>query len=151
MAAVSERPSAEDLAEVYVLLDEAIGFTRADKGHVQWYDRSNQTLKIIAYRGLGHAFLSHFKQVKAYDGSAVGRAFGSGAKTIIGDVELDKGYAPHLEVARSEKFRSVISIPLISDGATLGILSFHYHEPRWNWDTEKLPPIVSSLVGLLEK
>jgi GAF domain-containing protein len=146
-----ENLRAEDLAEVQVLLDEAISLAGTAKGVVQQYDPVTQTLKIIAYRGFGYPFLAHFKEVRAYDGSNCGGALATGQTSIIANVELDKGFAPHLHVAESEKFRSVISLPLKSGATILGVLSCHYHEPRWNWDVKKMQPIVNSLVAILKK
>jgi GAF domain-containing protein len=133
-----------------LLLEEAIKILNADKGNIQYYHSKSKSLRIAVYKEYGEEFLEHFKNVKAYDGSVCSRAFTQGTPQISGDVELDSHFTPHLPIARKENFRSVMSLPLVDEGRILGMISLHYHLPRWNWDVHKLNVIVPQLISILK-
>jgi hypothetical protein len=137
-------------ASLQSLLEEAIRSANADKGNIQYYDTNSQSLRIAVHKGYSEMFLEHFKEVKSYDGSICSRAFTQGTPQVSGDVELDPDFTPHIPVARKENFRSVISIPLIDEGRILGMISLHYHLPRWNWDVHKLNTIIPPLISILK-
>jgi GAF domain-containing protein len=129
---------------------KAIKMDNALKGNIQLYDEKDQTLKIIAEHGFGPAFLNHFKIVRAFDSSACGRAIGIGTPVVISDVELDKGFKPHLKVAREEGFRAVKSIPLISSNDKYaGVLSTHFKEATWSWEIKKLNHLSKELADFI--
>jgi GAF domain-containing protein len=137
-------------ASLQSLLQEAIKSANADKGNIQYYDTINQSLRIAVHQGYSEAFLEHFKEVKRYDGSICSRAFAQGTPQVSGDVELDIDFTPHIPIAQIENFRSVISVPIMDEGKILGILSLHYHLPRWNWDIHKVNTIVPQLISILK-
>src|SRR5688572_27118166 len=112
-------------------------------GNIQLLDPESNNLYIVAQVGFKDDFLKHFEIVKAFDNSACGRAFGISTPIIINDVTLDKAFAPHLKIAKSAGLRAVKSVPLItSDNKGLGVISTHFREPKYNWDTNKLNSII---------
>ena len=139
-----------DFGSLQPLLEEAIKGANADKGNVQYYDSKSQSLRIAVHKGYTQAFLEHFKEVRDYDGSICSRAFTQGTPQVSGDVELDYDFAPHRDIARKENFRSVISVPLMAEGKILGMLSLHYHLPRWNWDIHELNSIIPQMISILK-
>lgn len=116
-------------------LEQAIQFEEADMGNIQLFDPEKKVLEIVAHKGFKSDFLTHFKEVKAFDTSVCGRAMGMGAPLIVGDVTLDESFAPHRAIAQSAGFRSVKSVPIVTaDHLFIGMISFHCHRPRWSWN-----------------
>lgn len=134
------------------LLDAAIELDRAVKGNIQVLDPATQTLRIEVSRGFDEAFLSHFRSVKAFDASACGRAFGTGACIMIPDVLRDEAFAPHRAIASSNGFRSVKSLPVAAtDGRLLGVLSTHNPQVRWDWERENTRHVAAKIAAVLEE
>ncbi len=115
------------------MLKTAIELLGADRGNVQLYDARREVLSIEAHQGFGKDFLEFFREVKAADDSACGRALRSRQRVVIPDIELDAGFAPFLEAARNAGYRAVVATPLLGgDGNALGIISAHFksvHHP----------------------
>ncbi len=55
----------------------------------------------------------------------VGNAFRAGEITLVGDVETDPSFAPWREHALRHGFRSMVTLPLWSDGEVVGVLSIY--------------------------
>lgn len=62
------------------------------------------------------------------DGSATARCLRSGHAVRIEDVQADRGYDPDL-VSNIDGYRSVLSVPLIRDGETIGVISMGSRKP----------------------
>ena len=119
---------AEGLEEMLRAVLELLG---ADKGNVQLLEADREALRIVAQRGFEQDYLDQFRSVTATGGSACGRAFRSGQRSIIEDVERDAAYAPFVDAARKAGYRSVLSTPLIrADGETIGMITAHFREPH---------------------
>ena len=87
------------------------------------------SLRIAAQYGFGAEFLDYFAVVDD-DRSACGKAARDRAQTVIADVNLDEGFAPHRDIAAASAFRAVQSTPLIGrTGRLLGVVSTHYPRP----------------------
>jgi GAF domain-containing protein len=74
-------PPAEDADLVSLLeqvLDAAIKLQGAEFGDIELYDVDKRTLRIVAHRGVGQAFLEHFGCTEANDPSACGIAMSAG-------------------------------------------------------------------------
>ena len=111
------------------MLHATIELLGADKGNVQMVSQDG-TLSIVAQQGFEEEFLEFFREVRVDDDSCCGRAFRSGRRSVISDVESDPLFAPYREVARQAGYRAVQSTPLVSrTGEVLGILSTHWHNP----------------------
>jgi hypothetical protein len=140
-------PQAARLAQ---LLAEAIALDRAAKGNIQALDQASGVLKIVAHHGFNKAFLRHFENVKPFDSSACGRAFGAQRCIMIPDVLMDRAFAPHREIAASNGFRSVKSIPVVApDGRFHGVLSTHSPGVRWDWELDSTHHIAAEIAALL--
>ena len=110
-------------------LHGALSLLHADRGNVQIRDPATGSLRIVAQHGFDAAFLDYFAVV-ADDGSACGRAAAQRTQTVIVDVSIDPGFAPHREIAAAAGFRAVQSTPLTDYGdRVLGMLSIHYPRP----------------------
>ena len=113
------------------ILDTALTKYETDLGNIQLADPESGALAIVAQRGLGLDFLSHFRTVRSEDGSACGRAMRSRESVLIKDVMVDPLFAMHRDIAVSAGFRAVQSAPLINRAGTpLGVLSVHFRGPR---------------------
>ena len=110
-------------------LHGALSLLHADRGNVQIRDPATGSLRIVAQHGFDAAFLDYFAVV-ADDGSACGRAAAQRTQTVIVDVSIDPGFAPHREIAAASGFRAVQSTPLTNDAdRVLGVVSIHYPHP----------------------
>ena len=112
------------------ILEGALILAAADRGNVQILDPATGSLRIAAQCGFDAEFLEYFAVVD--DGrSACGRAAKERTQTVIVDVDIDAGFAPHRDIAAAAAFRAVQSTPLIDpDGRLLGVVSTHYPRPH---------------------
>jgi hypothetical protein len=140
----------EVLQKLSTLLQRAILLDGADFGNIQLYDLSDEILRIIVQKGFREDFLRHFEIVRAFDSSACGRAGAIGSPVVISDVNVDIGFLPHLAVAKSAGFRAVKSIPLHTRSKEyVGVLSTHFKNPQWSWDTQKTLCVCADVAQLL--
>jgi hypothetical protein len=101
-----------------------------DLGNIQLLQRDGR-LNIITQRGFGLDFLDYFQSVPAAGSTACARALDTRFPVSVPDVLLDPAFAPHRKMAAGAGFRAVHSVPLIdSRGATRGVLSTHFRNPR---------------------
>jgi PAS domain S-box-containing protein len=113
------------------MLRAVIALLGADKGNVQLLDPAAGVLSIAAQQGFDPEYLELFREVRAGDNSACGRALRSRERVIIEDVEQDESYRPYLPFARAAGYRTVVSTPLIGfDGTVLGAITTHTCEIR---------------------
>ena len=111
------------------ILEGALTLAGANRGNVQVLDPATGSLRIAAQCGFGAEFLEYFAVVDD-DRSACGRAAREQAQTVIVDVDIDAGFAPHRDIAAAAAFRAVQSTPLIEPtGRLLGVVSVHYPRP----------------------
>jgi hypothetical protein len=110
-------------------LDVALSLSGADRGNIQLMNPATGSLRIVAHYGFGAEFLDYFAVVDD-DGAACGRAARNIAQTVIADVSLDPGFAPHRGIAAASGFRAVQSTPLVDlAGRLVGMVSTHYPRP----------------------
>ena len=108
-------------------------------GNIQLMDPSARYLTIAAQCGFNDEFLNFFRRVRAFDGSACGRAIRMRRPIVIGDVLVDSEFAPCRGIALKAGFRAVQSFPLVSsEGSLLGVLSTHFSTTRRPVDSEML-------------
>ncbi|MES2565558.1 MAG: GAF domain-containing protein [Bacteroidota bacterium] len=136
------------------LLQKIVTSEHASKGNIQLYDPSLNGLKIVAQVGFEESFLKHFSVVKPFDTSTCGRAFGIGSTVVINDIETDIGYEANRPAAKEAGYRAVKSVPVFNNRQKcIGMISTHYAEPNWNWDTHSLldflPEVTLELEALL--
>lgn len=131
------------------ILEEAIHLDKADMGLIQLFDLKKEILRVIAQKGFKKDFLELFKTVRAFDPSAYGRALGLRSPITISDVTLDIALAPFIKIIRAAGFRAVKSIPVITKcNELIGVISTHFKEPKWQWDTDTLCGPVEKLIEL---
>lgn len=108
------------------VLDATIALQNADLGCVQLYNPRNQTLEIVAHRGLRPESLDILRSVHD-DGSICGRALLRRERVIVEDVLSDPGFEPDRTMAISAGYRAVQSTPLFGrSGEPLGIISTYF-------------------------
>jgi GAF domain-containing protein len=108
-----------------VALHDVIALHGAERGDIQLL-AADGALLIVAQHNLPEAFLLAFGRVSAGSGAVCERALASGDLVFVQDVADDPVFAPHLGLAHSVPFRSVLSLPLIpSASRCIGVLSVH--------------------------
>lgn len=132
--AAHDRTFAEALT---ILLRDMVRRCHADLGNIQLYEAESRRLHIAAQLNFRKAFLEHFAEVEAGDGSVCGTALETREPVWVEDVEAEPSFAPHLAVTRESEVRAVVSLPLMWDGGQLlGMVSLHFHQPR-TWTEEE--------------
>jgi PAS domain S-box-containing protein len=113
------------------LLEAAMKLQGADFGDIELYDPDRRTLRIVAHRGVGEAFLEHFGCIDANDPSGCDTAMQAGHRVVIEDIREHAAYAPHLAVAAATGYRGVSCTPLKErdTGLPLGMLTTLFRKP----------------------
>jgi GAF domain-containing protein len=123
------QPLSDARAALGECLEDALSMLQADRGNIQIVDPASGSLRIAAQAGFSDEFLEYFAVVND-DGSACGRAARQLEQTVIADVNTDRRFAPHREIAAASRFRAVQSTPLVDlHGHLVGVLSTHYSCP----------------------
>ncbi len=123
--------SAELVTALNEILDATILLMDGDLGNIQLYDPERNTLEIVAQRGFSAEFIKALGTVSIDDETAGARCLRNRKRIVIRDVNADAAYAPYRKLAALAGYRAVQSTPLIGrDGAFLGALLTHLHEPR---------------------
>lgn len=112
------------------ILDDAIAVDDAALGNIQLMNARLGALEIVAQRGFGAPFLNLFRTVRPDEPSACGRAFSSGRRVTIFDVDRDRPYIPYRSIAAQAGFRAVQSTPILLHGEAVGVLSTHFAQPH---------------------
>jgi hypothetical protein len=138
--------------EIVELLGRVMASDEADYCTFQIYDEENEILHLIAQVGFDDEFIQYFKEVIPFDGSACGRAIGSGIPIVICDIHEDEAFIPHMEIVKASNFRAVKCLPIITtSNRKVGVISTHYRDPKWTWNLNSLNGITEELAVILEK
>jgi PAS domain S-box-containing protein len=119
-------------------IDAAIAIVGADKGNIQTFDASSNSLIIAAHRGFAEPFLTFFKHVRD-DAAACAAAMRGKTQVIVEDVLESDIFAREKAqaVLISAGVRAVVSTPLLSsNGILMGMISTHYATPHRPTDRE---------------
>jgi GAF domain-containing protein len=109
-------------------LEGAMSLMGADRGNIQLVGPADAELRIVAHHGFSDEFLEYFAVVS--EGSVCTRAARSRAQMVVVDVDEDREFAPHRDIAAASGFRAVQSTPLTdTTGGLVGVLSTHYPHP----------------------
>ncbi|WP_196419060.1 GAF domain-containing protein [Actinoplanes aureus] len=121
----------EPAAIMSATLEAALALSPARMGNIQLYDAAAGGLRIVTQYGFGRDFLDFFALVDDRR-SACGVALADARTVQVHDVERSElfGRGPARDVVLAAGVRAVRSIPLVSDGVQLGVLSVHYHKPH---------------------
>ena len=145
------KPVERITTNLLAFLELIISSEKADKGNIQLYDRASGELRIVAQKGFDEAFLNHFMAVRPFDSSACGRAYGIGSTVIINDTEADAGFKSNRSAARKAGFRAVKSVPVFGKNQKcIGVISTHFKECKWSWETHGLVNILPKIAAELE-
>ncbi|HYP25300.1 MAG TPA: ATP-binding protein [Blastocatellia bacterium] len=110
-----------DLDETLDAITEAATtICRAEHAAISCFDSSGD-LSIIRQRGLSEEYMSR-RRVKA-DDPWLSSVIASKRPIIIEDVDELGDISPNYEAWKREGIRSVVSLPLVSEGAILGVIS----------------------------
>jgi two-component sensor histidine kinase len=112
-----------------LILDSAIELQGADFGTLQVYTPKERMFEIARHRGFNEDFVAAFHRVSADVDCLCGRVLRAKSPMVVPDVELDPEFEPYLPLLRDAGYRAVQSIPMLSGGQLLGVLSTHLREP----------------------
>src|ERR1041384_2001349 len=116
-----------------LILDGSMEILGATMGDVQIYDAPNQTMKVVAHRGMRQDHVDCLQQLALDHDSPCARARKSGSRVIVEDVESDSESQHHRSVAAAAGYRGMQCTPLLSrDGELLGVVSTQFpkrHRP----------------------
>jgi two-component sensor histidine kinase len=119
-------------------MDAAIALVGADKGNIQLFEPTSNSLIIAAHRGFAEPFLTFFKHVRD-DAAACAAAMRSKNQVIVEDVLESEIFVEDgsRTILISAGVRAVVSTPLLSSNGTLmGMISTHYTTPHRPTDRE---------------
>ncbi len=109
------------------VLADAAALQGAEFGTVQLPTEDDGVLLIVAQIGFKAPFLEAFKEVRATDGCACGRALRTRKPVIISDIHADEEFLPFVKIAASAGYRAVETTPLFTDaGVFVGVVSTHF-------------------------
>ena len=102
----------------------------ASQGLISIYDSSRDVLTVSASVGISPRTLEEIRERRGGEG-VCGLVCVDKVRVVIEDTERDPRVADALSLLRRENIRAVHSTPLIArDGAVLGALTVHLHEPH---------------------
>ncbi len=113
------KPDLEPLFET--LLESAIRLCGATRGHVYQYD--GEFLRYAASSGAAPGFREYLQEnpLRSGRGSMAGRAALDLRVCHVHDILLEADYERH-ELIRHQPFRSGLAVPMLRDGALLGVI-----------------------------
>ena len=116
------RSSFDLTAVLQTVIERAAALTGAEHGNIAV--REGGAYRVLAVVGLSdeYAQLARGRLYAAERGSIIGRALLEGRTVHIGDVTADPEYALH-DLQRAGGYRTVLGVPLISDGDAIGALA----------------------------
>ncbi len=137
------------------ILSAAITITRADKGIIQLLEVATASLRIAAQQGFAAPSISFFTSTSG-NGSAWGAPLQQLRRVIVEDVLNSDTFLgqPFQKVLLDEKVLAVTFTPLVGgDGAILGLISVHFHEPRrpGAWELHFLDLLLRQAADYLER
>ncbi len=108
------------------VLADAAALQGAEFGTVQ-LPTDDGVLLLVEQIGFKAPFLHAFKEVRATDGCACGRALRTRNPVVIPDIRADEEFLPFLKIAEAAGYRAVETTPLFTDaGVLVGVVSTHF-------------------------
>jgi two-component system NtrC family sensor kinase len=110
-----------------IALDKAMEVSKADKGVIHLLDAANQELVLHIHQGLSSEYLRAYERLKVGEHVAGGTAQ-TGQPVIIEDSTTDPQATP--EVVKTERYRSLICLPLRARQDILGTIAMLSANPK---------------------
>jgi signal transduction histidine kinase/ActR/RegA family two-component response regulator len=101
------------------IIDAALSVCRADRAAISYINKEGE-LSIMRQRGLSNGYLKR-RRLSRLD-PAVAKIIATREPVIIEDVERQKGVSPNYDAWKSEGIRSIVTLPLVSEGEVLGVI-----------------------------
>jgi two-component system NtrC family sensor kinase len=108
-------------------LDAVMEVSEAEKGLIHLLDAENQELVLRTQRGLSPGYLRAHSHLKLGE-QVMGKTAASGEPSVIADSSTDALAMP--EAVDTEEYRSLLCLPLLARGQTLGTIAVLSGEPR---------------------
>ena len=102
------------------IIEAAITICRADRAAISYFDEAGE-LRIMRQQGLSADYMSHRRLTRS--DPSIARMIASGEPTIIQDIENLKNRSPNYDNWKRAGIRSIVTLPLISDGEVFGAVS----------------------------
>jgi signal transduction histidine kinase/ActR/RegA family two-component response regulator len=115
------------------IIDAAMTICRADYAAISSMDESGQ-LELVRHRGLSDEYISQRKLTR-FEPSVAGM-LSDHRPVIIEDVEQMARTSPNYTAWKNEGIRSIVSLPLISEGDMFGVIGAGSREARFYSQTE---------------
>ena len=121
------------------VVDTFVELHGADRGLLTLYDEASGLLFPAASAGFGTETLLILGQISpGLPANVCGRAFTSGQRAVVEDVQADAEFAAAGPIARMAGFRGVHSVPILRrSGGTIGVLSAFFAASRLPSDAER--------------
>ncbi len=123
-----------DYQEVVGIVAKRVGnFIGAQYASVLLPDDRCQYLNIAASYNLSaeYVWIVNKKSRTPIGSGPLGKAFSQQRPFFVNDVESDESYAPWKHVAAVQGYSSLIALPLMAKGQTLGVICIYFDEPRY--------------------
>ena len=102
------------------IIEAAITICRADRAAISYFDEAGE-LRIMRQQGLSEDYMSHRRLTRS--DPSIARMIASGEPTIIQDIEHLKNTSSNYDNWKRAGLRSIVTLPLISDGEVFGAVS----------------------------
>jgi anti-anti-sigma factor len=125
-------------------VERAIALDHAQRGSAQIFDAETGALRLIAAPGFSRTFREFFDSVHDESGASCGVAAADQRIVAVSDVTTSPIFVgtPSLDVMLDDSARACVSIPVIVDGAVVGMVSTHHDRPN-EWSTDRLRELAS--------
>ncbi|PYP85237.1 MAG: hybrid sensor histidine kinase/response regulator [Blastocatellia bacterium AA13] len=109
------------------VIDAAITICRTDRAAISYFDEAGELI-LIRHRGLSAQYVEN-RRLSRREPSLIALVE-KGLPGIVEDVEELAGISPNYEYWKAEGVRSIVTLPLVSEGAVFGVLGAGSREVR---------------------
>lgn len=94
-------------------------------------DKQNRYLKIVASHNLSREYVSSVNNDRPIPVGCgpIGRVFTSGEPYKIDNVYADPEYRPWMPIAEIQEYSSLIALPLLAKGQSIGVICIYFTDP----------------------
>ena len=127
-------------------LEQAMRIDSADFGNIRLLSSSLSNLRIVAQKGFQHDFMERFSSLDISCSCPYCRMREEARPLLIPDLLHDTAFAAHRGMAFSSGVRSMVSVPVLSGGKFIGVLSVHSSEACRPWQVSG-PESIAAEIG----